>query len=46
MLVGIVYPLIYATSTNVFQYLVCRVGWAFAATTTGMLINAIFQRHG
>ncbi len=43
MLVGIVYPLIYATSTNAFQYLVGRVGWAFATATTGMLINALFQ---
>ncbi len=39
----IVYPLIYATSINIFQYMGGRLVWAFAGGATGPLLGALIQ---
>ncbi len=40
---GLMYPIIYATSFNIFQYMFGRVSWAFAAVISGIMIDALFQ---
>ncbi|MEA2003858.1 MAG: MFS transporter [archaeon] len=39
----IVYPIIYATSINIFQYMGGRLVWAFAGGATGPLLGALLQ---
>ena len=41
--VGIVYPVIYATSLNLFQYVFGKVAWSIAAVSSSTIINAVFQ---
>lgn len=43
MLIGLIYPLIYATSLNALQYIIGKVAWAFASVASWNMINAIFQ---
>ncbi|RLJ00572.1 MAG: hypothetical protein DRP06_01830 [Candidatus Aenigmatarchaeota archaeon] len=43
LLTGLFYPLIYATSLTVFQYMFGRVAWALACVASGTMINALFQ---
>ncbi|MCD6429321.1 MFS transporter [bacterium] len=43
MLLGLIYPLLYATSLNGFQYLIGKMSWAFASVASWNMVNAIFQ---
>lgn len=43
MIIGLIYPILYATSLNAFQYLVGKIAWAFASVSSWNMINAIFQ---
>jgi MFS family permease len=43
LLFGIVYPLIYATSYNIFQYIIGRAAWAVSASMTGVMVSSLFQ---
>ena len=43
MIFGLIYPLIYATSLNAFQYVIGRFAWAFASVASWNMVNAIFQ---
>ncbi len=40
---GVLYPVVYATSLNVFQYMAGRIAWALAGAVTGSIVGAIFQ---
>ena len=42
---GILYPLIYATSTNVFQYMGGKLIFGFAGAALGPLLVAYLQEH-
>ncbi len=43
VIAGLIFPIIYATSHNAFQYAAGRAVWAFSSATMGLMINAIFQ---
>lgn len=43
LLLGVFYPLIYATSFTVFQYISGKLVWAFSAAMAGVMINALFH---
>ncbi len=43
MIAGLLYPLIYATSFNAFQYFIGKIAWALASVSSWNMINAIFQ---
>ncbi len=43
LLTGLFYPLIYATSLTVFQYMFGRVAWALACVAFGTMVTALFQ---
>ena len=43
LVAGIFYPLIYASSLNVFQYMFGRVAWAIAGVSSGVMIDSLFQ---
>lgn len=40
---SVLYPLLYATSYNIFQYMGVKFVWAFAAASTGPLLTAYLQ---
>jgi MFS family permease len=40
---GIFYPIIYASSLNVFQYMFGRAAWALAGVSSGVMIDSLFQ---
>ncbi|MBR9676544.1 MFS transporter [Candidatus Woesearchaeota archaeon] len=40
---GIVYPLLYASTFNVFQYMGVKVAWAFSSVATGPVFMAYLQ---
>ncbi len=42
-LLGIVYPLLYASTLNIFQYMGVRLPWAFSAVAMGPLLYAYLQ---
>lgn len=41
--VGVIYPLLYASTTNIFQYMGIKAGWAFSAVATGPIFMAYLQ---
>ncbi len=43
LVAGIFYPLIYASSLNVFQYMFGRAAWAIAGVSSGVMIDSLFQ---
>lgn len=43
LIVGMIYPLIYATANNVFIYMFGRSAWAFAGVSSGLILNVFFQ---
>ena len=43
LLFGIVYPLLYASTYNIFSYMGVRFVWAFSAATTGPVFMAYLQ---
>ena len=42
---GIIYPLVYATSTNIFQYMGGKMIFGFAGAAMGPLLVAYLQEH-
>lgn len=43
ILIGIVYPLLYACTRNVFEYMGIRFAWAFSAISVGPIMTAFIQ---
>ena len=43
LIAGIFYPIIYASSLNVFQYMFGRAAWAIAGVSSGVMIDSLFQ---
>jgi len=41
--IGIIYPLLYASTLNVFQYMGVKFAWAFSAASTGPIFMAYMQ---
>jgi len=45
LVLGIVYPLLYASVHNIFLYMGVKVAWAFSAAIEGPVLMASFQDH-
>lgn len=42
-LLGVIYPLLYASTYNIYQYMGVKLVWAFASVTTGPVFMAYLQ---
>lgn len=42
-LLGIIYPLLYSSTYNIYQYMGVKIAWAFATVTTGPILMAYLQ---